>query len=103
MPLADYEMAEQTSKLVYEYLQKNESVPKDVFQNLQVSLIYLMLSGEKFGPNVEMLFHYLYAAYEYDDAYKLDGFAIGAVYGATQFYKEFQEIKEDRSGLVKDN
>jgi len=101
MSLVDYEMAERTSKLASEYLQKNNPIPNYIFRNLLTSIICLTLHHEKLGPNVEMLYHDLEAAYAYGDANELEGFDIGAVYGATQFYKEFQEIKKINEGRTK--
>lgn len=101
MSVVDYEMAERTSKLVSEYLKKNEPVSNYIFRNLLISIICLTLDHEKFGPNVEKLYHDLEAAYAYGDANELEGFDIGAVYGATQFYKEFQEIKRINEGRTK--
>ena len=101
MSVIDYEMAERTSKLVSEYLQKNEPIPNYIFRNLLISIGYLTLNYEKLGPNVEMLYHDLEATYAYGDADKLEDFDIGAVYGATQFYKEFQKIKKINEGRTK--
>lgn len=101
MSIVDYEMAERTSKLASEYLQKNEPVPNDIFRNLLISNIRLTINHEKHGPNVERLHHDLEAAYAYGDANELEGFDVGAVYGATQFYKEFEEIKKINEGRIK--
>lgn len=100
MSIVDYEMAEQTSKIVSKYLQKNESVPDYIFRNLLISTIRLTLNHEKLGPNVEKLYHDLKAAYAYGNADELEGFDVGAVYGATQFFKEFQEIKKINEGRI---
>ena len=94
MSAVDYEMAERTSKEVLEHLQKNEPVPNYIFQNLLIAIIRLTLDRKKLGPNTKILYSDLKAAYEYDNADKLEGFDIGAVYGAAQFYKEFQEINK---------
>lgn len=101
MSLVDYEMAERTSKLASEYLQKNEPIPNYIFRNLMISIICLTLNHEKFGPNVEMLYNDLDAAYTYGNANELEGFDVGAVYGATQFFKEFREIKKINKGRTK--
>lgn len=101
MSLVDYKMAERTSKLASEYLQKNKPVPNYIFRNLLISIICLTLNHEKLGPNVEKLYHNLEAAYAYGDTNELEGFDIGAVYGATQFYEEFQEIKKINEGRTK--
>lgn len=101
MSIIDYEMAEYTAELVSEYLQRNEPIPNYIFQNFLMSTICLTLNHEGFGPSVEKLYHDLEAAYRYSDANELEGFDVGAVYGATQFYKEFQEIKEINEGRTK--
>ena len=97
MSMVDYEMAEWTSKEVLEHLQNNEPVPNYIFHNLLVAVIRLTLNHKKLGPNAKMLYSDLKAAYEYDNADKLEGFDIGAIYGAAQFYKEFQEINKGRT------
>lgn len=96
MSMVDYKMAEWTSKQVSEYLQKNEPVPNYIFQNLLIAIIYLTLNHEKLGPNAKILYHDLNAAYNYDNADRLEGFDIGAVYGVAQFYKNFQEVRQLR-------
>lgn len=101
MSLVDYKMAERTSKLVSEHLQNNKPIPNYMFRNLLISSIYLTLANEKLGPNIEMLYRDLEASYAYSDADELEGFDVGAVYGATQFYKEFQEIKRINEGRTK--
>ena len=97
MSVVDYEMAERTSKEVLEHLQNNEPVPNYIFQNLLIAIILLTLDHKELGPNTKMLCSCLKEAYEYDNADKLEGFDIGAVYGAAQFYKEFQEINKGRT------
>ena len=92
MSIVDYEMAERTSKEISERLQKNEPVPNYIFQNLLIAIIHLTLDHEKFGPNTNMLYSELKAVYEYGNADKLEGFDIGAVYGATQFYKAVRSV-----------
>lgn len=96
MSIVDYEMAERTSKQVSEYLQKNEPIPNYIFQNLLIAIICLTRNHENLGPNAKMLYHDLNAAYVYDNADRLEGFDIGAVYGVSQFYKEFQKVKQLR-------
>lgn len=93
MSIVDYKMAEWTSKQVSEYLQKNESVPKYIFQNLLIAIICLTLNHEKLGPNAKTIYSDLKTAFVYNNADKLEGFDIGAVYGAAQFYKNFQEVR----------
>lgn len=92
MSIVDYEMAEWTSKQVLEYLQKNEPVPNYIFQNFLIAIICLILNHEKLGPNAKILYSDLNAAYVYDNADRLEGFDIGAVYGAAQFYKVFKKV-----------
>lgn len=101
MSMVDYEMAERTSKLVSECLQKNEPIPNYIFRNLLISICYLTLNYEKLGPYAEMLYRDLEAAYTYGNADELEGFDIGAVYGAAQFYKEFQEVRRINKGRTK--
>ena len=101
MSVIDYEMAERISKLVLEYLQKDEPIPDYIFRNLLISISYLTLNHEKLGPNVEMLYHNLEAAYAYGNVDDLEGFDFGAVYGAARFYKEFKEIKQINEGRTK--
>jgi len=57
-----------------------------------ISIIRLTLNHEKLGPNVRMLQQDLKAAYAYGNA-----FAVGVVYGAAQFYKEFQKKNIENS------
>lgn len=102
MSMADYEMAEWTSKEISEHLQKNEPVPNYIFQNLLIAVIRLTLDHKKLGPNTKMLYSDLKAAYKYDNVDKLEGFDIGAVYGVTQFYKEFQEVRRINKGKTND-
>lgn len=92
MSMVDYEMAERTSKEISERLQKNEPVPNYIFQNLLIAIIHLTLDNKKFGPNTKMLYSDLKAAYEYNNADKLEGFDIGAIYGVTQFYKALRSV-----------
>ena len=95
MSKVDYNFAEKTSKLVLQNLKNNKIVPNYIFHNLLVSVISLMLDHNELGPNVKELYAYLYGRYTYDDTDKLDGFDIGAIYGAMQFYREFLEIKQN--------
>ena len=101
MSMVDYEMAERTSKQVSEHLQKNEPVPNYIFRNLLIAIIRLTLDHKKLGPNTKMLYSDLKAAYEYDNADKLEGFDVGAVYGAVQFYKDFQEVRRINESRTK--
>lgn len=92
MGRSDYEMAEFTSDLILQCIDKHERIPHDLFKNLQTALGCMILNHTSMGPNVKQLYIHLNSEYSYGHANDLPGFDLGVIYGSAQFCNTFEDL-----------
>ncbi len=94
--LVHYTMAERCAEEMIEHFRRGEACTREQLHNFIVALTTLTYYKYPYGPKVDILYHDLEALYVYDDAdKKLEGFDLGAIYGATQFYDKYLKLKEE--------
>lgn len=92
----DYSMAEHCAEEIRKKFKNGETCTKEELRNFVTALATLIYFKHPFGPNVENLYRYLNAKYVYSNEDELEGFDLGAIYGATQFLKSYKGIASDR-------
>ena len=88
----DYIMNEYCAKQIYDSIEKQTKVNKINLENFLISLVYLTKNQIPIGPKASDLKYKLYALYDYQDIDSKFGFDLGAIYGAINFTKIFQDI-----------
>lgn len=88
----DYIMNEYCAKQISNSIEKQTKVNKIDLENFLISMVYLLKMNLSIGPNALDLKNLLKALYVYQDMDSKPGFDLGAIYGATNFMKIFQDI-----------
>jgi hypothetical protein len=90
----DCAMNEYCADRILHGIETRTKVDDTDLENFLISLVYLTKNQIPIGPKASDLKHELYALYNYEQiSRKLHpGFDLGAVYGATNFVKIFQDI-----------
>lgn len=88
----DYIMNEYCAKQISNSIEKQTKINEIDLENFLISMAHLLKMNLSIGPNALYLKQLLNALYAYQGIDSKPGFDLGAVYGATNFMKIFQDI-----------
>jgi len=88
----DYIMNEYCAKQISNSIKKQTKINEIDLENFLISMAYLLKINLSIGPNALDLKTLLDSLYVYQNIDSKSGFDLGAIYGATNLMKIFQDI-----------